>query len=74
MTDADWVRFTESATRTRDALLVGLDPYRDRREAARVLRQYRESVLGAWAAYRPDGPLPGEVLPSEVARLQRSAT
>jgi hypothetical protein len=41
-------------------------------KAKEISDAYKESILKAWDAYRPNGPLAGEVLPNEVERLRGS--
>lgn len=81
MNHANWVRITTNSRERYNEGYANLMRRRvypeqewtdeDRKkEAQRLEAIYREEILSAWDAYRPDGPLEGECLPHEVVRLR----
>lgn len=77
----NWYQVTKSALdRRRDRLASASRLYLERHceppdyegfaaEGRRIDADYRQTILAAWRRHRPDGPLDGERVPNEVARL-----
>lgn len=55
----DWHNWASAERRAR---------FKERYERARA--DYRQTILRAYDVHRPDGPLAGEQVPNEVARLR----